>query len=95
MTKTVFDTTTINGLELRNRLVRSATWEGMGDSDGGVNERVIDVYRELADGGVGLIITGYMAVRSDGRQATTQFLVDHDRFIPGLARLRESEPLMG
>ena len=85
--KSVFDSTTINGLELSNRLVRSATWEGLGDPDGGVNERVIDVYRELADGGVGLIITGYIAVRADGRQASTQLLADDDRFIPGLAGL--------
>jgi 2,4-dienoyl-CoA reductase-like NADH-dependent reductase (Old Yellow Enzyme family) len=88
--KSIFETTTINGLELKNRLVRSATWEGLGDPDGGVNDRVIDVYRELADGGVGLIITGYMAVRPDGRQATTQFLASDDRFIPGLAKLAEA-----
>ncbi len=90
MAKTVFDRTTINGLELNNRLVRSATWEGMGEPDGGVNERVIDVYRTLADGGVGLIITGYMAVRADGRQASTQFLVSDDRFVPGLSRLADA-----
>ena len=85
--KSVFDRTRINGLELANRLVRSATWEGLGDPDGGINERVIDVYRDLADGGVGLIITGYMAIRPEGRQASTQFLVDHDRWVPGLAKL--------
>jgi 2,4-dienoyl-CoA reductase-like NADH-dependent reductase (Old Yellow Enzyme family) len=90
LTKNIFEKSVINGLELENRLVRSATWEGMGDPDGSVNERVIDVYRELAAGGVGLIITGYMAVRSDGRQAKTQFLVDHDRFTPGLAKLADA-----
>jgi len=88
--ETIFETTTINGLELGNRLVRSATWEGLGDSDGSVNERVIDVYRELADGGVGLIITGYIAVRADGRQASTQLRADDDRFIPGLAKLSDA-----
>ena len=85
--KTIFETTTINGLELSNRLVRSATWEGLGDSDGGVNDRLIDVYRDLADGGVGLIITGYIAVRADGRQQSTQLLADRDDFVPGLADL--------
>jgi 2,4-dienoyl-CoA reductase-like NADH-dependent reductase (Old Yellow Enzyme family) len=90
MTRAIFDTTVINGLEMNNRLVRSATWEGMGDPDGSVNDRVIDVYRELADGGVGLIITGYMAVRADGRQASTQFLVSDDRFTAGLARLADT-----
>ncbi|MEE4273927.1 MAG: NADH:flavin oxidoreductase [Thermoanaerobaculales bacterium] len=87
MTRTLFDTTTINGLELANRLVRSATWEGLGSPDGTVNERVVDVYRTLAVGGVGLIITGYMAVRADGRQFASQLLVDDDRCVPGLTTL--------
>jgi 2,4-dienoyl-CoA reductase-like NADH-dependent reductase (Old Yellow Enzyme family) len=84
---TVFEATTINGLLLPNRLVRSATWEGLGDSDGRVNERVIEVYRRLAEGEVGLIITGYLAVRLDGRQHATQLGVDRDDLIGGLAEL--------
>jgi 2,4-dienoyl-CoA reductase-like NADH-dependent reductase (Old Yellow Enzyme family) len=30
---TLFDTTTINGMTLANRFVRSATWEGMANDD--------------------------------------------------------------
>jgi len=85
--KPIFDATTINGMELANRLVRSATWEGLGSPDGSVNDRVIEVYRRLADGGVGLIITGYIAVRSDGRQFPTQLSADRDELVPGLAEL--------
>jgi 2,4-dienoyl-CoA reductase-like NADH-dependent reductase (Old Yellow Enzyme family) len=88
--KTIFEPTVINGLQLANRLVRSATWEGLGDPDGGVNDRLVEVYRELADGGVGLIITGYIAVRADGRQAATQLLADSDDFVPGLARIADT-----
>lgn len=88
--KTIFDTTEINGLELANRLVRSATWEGLAATDGTVTEPLIDVYRALADGGVGLIITGYMAVVADGRQAATQLLVDDDRCVPGLERIADA-----
>ena len=83
----VFEATTINGLLLANRLVRSATWEGLGDPDGRVNEGVLEIYRRLADGGVGLIITGYLAVRSDGRQHATQLGVDRDDYVGGLAEL--------
>ena len=85
--KSIFDSTTINGMELANRLVRSATWEGLGDPDGAVNERVVEVYRRLAEGGVGLIITGYISVRRDGRQHATQLAADRDELIPGLAEL--------
>jgi 2,4-dienoyl-CoA reductase-like NADH-dependent reductase (Old Yellow Enzyme family) len=88
--RSLFDHTAINGLEMRNRLVRSATWEGMADPDGGVNEPLVDVYRELADGGAGLIITGYMAIRPEGRQASTQLLVESDDRIPGLAKIADA-----
>ncbi|HSN55098.1 MAG TPA: NADH:flavin oxidoreductase [Candidatus Sulfomarinibacteraceae bacterium] len=90
MTRSVFDPVTINGLELRNRLVRSATWEGLGAPDGSVTEPMVEVYRELAEGGVGLIITGYMAVRADGRQQVTQLLADRDELVPGLARIADA-----
>ncbi len=93
--KTIFEQMTINGLHVANRLVRSATWEGLGDPDGGVNDRLVDVYRELADGGVGLIITGYIAVRADGRQAVTQLLADSDALIPGLSRIADTVHLHG
>lgn len=88
--KSIFESTTINGLELKNRLVRSATWEGLADHDGGVNEPLVDVYRKLADGGVGLIITGYMAIRTEGRQSSTQLLVESKRRIPALARIADA-----
>ena len=45
----VFEKTTINGLALGNRLVRSATWEGLGNPDGSVSEPLVEVYRELAE----------------------------------------------
>ncbi|HQL30944.1 MAG TPA: hypothetical protein PLM67_12100, partial [Thermoanaerobaculales bacterium] len=84
---TVFDSTTINGLRLANRLVRSATWEGLGGPDGRVNDGVLAIYRRLAQGGVGLIITGYLSVRSDGRQHPTQLGADRDELVVGLAEL--------
>ena len=64
----LFDKTTINGMTLQNRFVRSATWEGMCNPDGCPTGRLIKCYRDLARGGVGLIISGYTFVRPDGRQ---------------------------
>ena len=66
--KNLFDTTTINGMELRNRFVRSATWEGMCDEHGRPTARLAECYSALAAGNVGLIITGYAYVRPDGKQ---------------------------
>lgn len=45
-------------VELKNRLVRSATWEGLCYDNGSIPQELYDIYRELADGGVGLIVTG-------------------------------------
>ena len=66
--KKLFETTTINGLTLGNRFIRSATWEGMCDSNGHPTPRLTSCYRDLAAGNVGLIITGYTFVRPEGKQ---------------------------
>jgi 2,4-dienoyl-CoA reductase-like NADH-dependent reductase (Old Yellow Enzyme family) len=49
-------------MELKNRLVRSATHEGMCDSDGFPTQPLFKLYERLAKGGIGLIITGYSFV---------------------------------
>lgn len=63
----LFEVTTINGLKLSNRLVRSATWEGLCAEDGRPTPALIELYRKLAQGGVGLIVTGIAYVTADGR----------------------------
>lgn len=54
----MFSQGSIGGLTLRNRLVRSATWDPSLVLDGAVTHDVLERYRSLAVGGVGLIITG-------------------------------------
>ena len=63
----LFAKTTIRGMELKNRLVRSATHEGMADRDGFPTQDLVRLYKRLAKGGVGLIITGYASVTHDGK----------------------------
>lgn len=65
---TLFEQFTINGMTLGNRLVRSATWEGMCDPEGRPTQKLIDCYTALAKGGVGLIISGYSFVSREGKQ---------------------------
>jgi len=55
-------------MTLKNKFVRSATWEGMCDKDGRPTPKLTSCYRDLAAGNVGLIITGYAFVRPDGKQ---------------------------
>ncbi|MEN8141535.1 MAG: NADH:flavin oxidoreductase [Thermodesulfobacteriota bacterium] len=84
---TLFSAITINGMELANRLVRSATWEGMCDDDGSPSPRLVKCYKELAAGGVGLIITGYTYVRPDGKELPGKMGMHHDGLAPAMAEL--------
>ncbi|MGD0918870.1 MAG: hypothetical protein ABSB22_20690 [Thermodesulfobacteriota bacterium] len=55
----VFENSAIGTIELKNRILRSATHEGMGDEYGRPLKELYDLYEKLAKGGVGEIITGY------------------------------------
>ncbi len=48
----------LGDIQIRNRLIRSATWEGICRENGGIPPELYDIYTELADGGIGLIVTG-------------------------------------
>jgi 2,4-dienoyl-CoA reductase-like NADH-dependent reductase (Old Yellow Enzyme family) len=77
---TLFEETSIKGMKMRNRLVRSATWEGMCEKDGRPTEKLINCYCDLAKGGVGLIISGYTFVRPEGKQLPGKMGIHTDDF---------------
>lgn len=73
----IFAPASIGKLEIRNRFVRSATWEGLAAPDGACTPEVINVLAELARGGVGLIISSHTYVSPEG-QATGRQLGIYD-----------------
>jgi 2,4-dienoyl-CoA reductase-like NADH-dependent reductase (Old Yellow Enzyme family) len=83
----LFQQITIKDLELRNRTVRSATCDCLADSSGHVTDKQIELFSNLAAGGVGLIISGITYAHSSGQIATHQNSLADDDCIPGLARL--------
>lgn len=89
MERTPFDAVRIGSLDLPNRFVRSATWEGMCDENGRPTSRLAELYREMAEGGVGLIITGYTVVHRKGRQMTGAIGACSDGQIRPLAGLAD------
>lgn len=82
----LFEPTKIKSMDLRNRFVRSATYDGCADK-GSVTEKQISLYASLAEGGVGLIITGITYVHNKGQISKFQNAISNDEFIPGLNRL--------
>jgi 2,4-dienoyl-CoA reductase-like NADH-dependent reductase (Old Yellow Enzyme family) len=82
----VFSEGRIADLRLKNRLVRSATAENA-CRESEMTEEGINLYRGLAAGGVGLIITGYMGVMPEGRSNDLQTVIYDDRFIDSLHRI--------
>jgi 2,4-dienoyl-CoA reductase-like NADH-dependent reductase (Old Yellow Enzyme family) len=79
-----YDKMAINGMTVPNRLVRSATWEGLASAEGFVTPALEEAMLELADGGVGMIITGHMFVAEQGRAGERQLAVYADEYINGL-----------
>ena len=77
---TVFEETAINGMVMNNRMIRSATWEGMCEQDGRPTEKLINCYRDLAQGGIGLIITGYTFVLPEGKGLPGKMGIHTDDF---------------
>jgi 2,4-dienoyl-CoA reductase-like NADH-dependent reductase (Old Yellow Enzyme family) len=83
----LFEPTTINGMTLNNRFVRSATYEAMAALDGTVQQPLLDCMAELARGQVGLIITGHTYVAREGKAGPRQMGIYDDTMLDGLKRL--------
>lgn len=75
-------------MKLPNRIMRSATWDATADSSGAVSDDSVNLFRELGQGGIGLIVTGYAFVSHPLGQANPgQYGIYDDRLIPGWQRL--------
>jgi len=88
--KTLFETNRLSGMELKNRFLRSATYEGRADDVGHVTEELISYYEELAKGGVGAIITGLTTVSDIEKIAPKQSAIYNDSFVPEYKRLTDT-----
>ena len=81
----------IGNLEIPNRIAHEPTDISSSNADGLVSERDIFHHREIARGGVGLIIVGATTPDAkSGRPTVTCLVADEDNYIPGLARLADA-----
>lgn len=87
--KKLFEPARLGNLTLKNRLVRSATWEGLAQPDGGIKDETYTIYRELAEGGVGAIITGFTSVADNDHYFGGMMRLSRDDLIPQYRKLTE------
>ena len=85
--KKVFEPVESKEMKLKNRLVRSATWEGLANPDGGLPEQIYTINEELARGGVGCIITGFTSVALNDFYFDGMMRLCDDALIPQYRRL--------
>ncbi|HQO56667.1 MAG TPA: NADH:flavin oxidoreductase [Clostridia bacterium] len=75
--KTIFDRLIISGLEIKNRIATASVGRNLADLDGHIPESLYDIYKELAEGGAGLIISEMTMVSV------------YDYPVPGFTRLQD------
>ena len=75
-------------IELRNRIIRAATFEGM-TGDQTVSDRLVKFHCTMARGGVGMTTLAFCAVSPEGA-GTPNELILRDEAVPGLRRLAEA-----
>ena len=78
----------IGTLELPNRFIRSATAEFWANNDNGIiSKEYFDLYSELAQGEIGLIISGHLYVIDEGKAHDYMAGLSHDFHMEELIRL--------
>jgi len=86
----LFTPITIGGIEITNRFVRSATHDYMAGRDGSVTDREVSLYSELAQGEIGLIVSGHAYVSPSGKASPFQIGAYSDDLIEGLSGISKA-----
>ncbi|ONH58825.1 NADH:flavin oxidoreductase [Frankia sp. CcI49] len=84
----VFAPAALGPITLRNRVIKSATFEGR-TPDALVTDELIEFHREVAAGGVGMTTVAYCAVAPGGRTDRHQIWM-RPQAVPGLRRLTDA-----
>jgi len=77
----------IGNVQIKNRIIRSATWVAKATIDGYVTKDLIKIFKDLAEGGTGLIISGYLAVDALGAATRRMACLYDDSYISGQKKL--------
>jgi 2,4-dienoyl-CoA reductase-like NADH-dependent reductase (Old Yellow Enzyme family) len=75
-------------VQLRNRVIKAASFEGR-TPEGLVTDELIDFHLAVGNGGVGMTTVAYLAVAPEGR-TQREVIVVSEASLPGLARLADA-----
>lgn len=79
----LFNETKISDLTVKNRIIRSATHDGLADENGAPSDKLIAKYEHLAKSEIGCIITGYAAVSRNGVSPYPRMMKIYDDSVIG------------
>ena len=87
----LFEPGWIGNVQLKNRVIKAPQHTGLANPDGSITERMLRYYRDVASGGVSMVIAEYAWIDNDASRASPCQLgiasVDH---IPGLSLLAQT-----
>jgi 2,4-dienoyl-CoA reductase-like NADH-dependent reductase (Old Yellow Enzyme family) len=83
----LFQPLQVGRIEIRNRVVRSATYYGLADENGCIGDASVELMKTLAGNAIGMIITGYAFVSRSGQVFADMNGIDSDEQIPGYRRM--------
>ncbi len=88
--KNVFEPLQIGSMTVKNRFLRSATWEALSDADGHMSSSQLKIYEKLAENEVGLICTGYARILKEEQPNAAMMGIYDDIFIPEYKKLTDA-----
>lgn len=87
----LFEPGRIGNIQLKNRVIKAPQHTGLANPDGSVTDRMLRYYKDVASGGVGMVIVEYAWIDNDASRASPCQLgiagVDH---LPGLSLLAQT-----
>lgn len=79
----------LNGLTLKNRFIKAATFESRLDDNANISDRCITFHEEFAKGGVAMTTLAYCSPEADGRMQS-HYMYVRDETRPQLIKLAEA-----
>ena len=79
----------LNGITLKNKTIKAATFEGMLDDNNNISQRCINFHENVAAGGVAMTTLAYCAPEADGRMLA-RYMYVRNEIKPQLQKLADA-----